>query len=156
MNTLLLLLAYALTLIQPGGCAPFETVSDMIREKNKSALSFSSDISITIYSGRHCQGDATRMPAIEQGTAGDQTIYRRFLYQSFRLSRPLVGQEQLDLSAPASILNKDPNTPEWDGVVVNFVCEVALKTYFARDAFGTECQTPGPFSCEHLWLNKEI
>jgi hypothetical protein len=102
---------------------------------------------ITIWTERDCQG----VPAstIFNDTTIAQNISNACLSQSFRLARPLQGQEQLDIS-----ITLQPHP--WRSVLVNKqTCTSFIQSYFPING-SDDCHNTPPFTCHRLWINNGL
>jgi hypothetical protein len=79
-----------------------------------------------------------------------KNISNYYISQSFRLSRPLEGQEQLDFSLAANpgswYTNKDQFSEESSS------CNSFLLSYFAWNG-SASCHNTPLFTCHRLWIN---
>jgi hypothetical protein len=88
------------------------------------------------------------MVNLTKGSTG--TVVRKEVAgPSFRLSRPLLPQEQLDLSVAEGDLSnwvrEGPRNP----------CQHFIRSYtVGKPAYG--CQTPGKFTCYKIWFNRGL
>ncbi|KAL2801516.1 hypothetical protein BJX63DRAFT_417230 [Aspergillus granulosus] len=99
---------------------------------------------ITIWTERDCQG----VPAstIFNGTTISQNISNACLSQSFKLARPLQGQEQFDIS-----ITLQPDL--WRSFSVNNQsCTSFIQSYFPTNG-SDDCHNTPPFTCHRLWIN---
>jgi hypothetical protein len=102
---------------------------------------------ITIWTERDCQG----VPAstIFNGTTMAHNISNACLSQSFKLARPLQGQEQLDIS-----ITLQPHS--WSSTWVNNQsCTSFIQSYFPING-SDDCHNTPPFTCHRLWINNGL
>jgi hypothetical protein len=70
--------------------------------------------------------------------------------RSFKLSRPLQGQEQLDLSEATNVSSWYHNADQLS--YNSSSCTRFLQTYYASNGT-TTCHSTPPFTCHRLWNN---
>jgi hypothetical protein len=74
-----------------------------------------------------------------------------YLSRSFKLSRPLEGQEQLDLSL-AIDLSSWNSTKSLALKSPNPACDSFEQTYFALNG-SADCHNTPAFTCHRIWIN---
>ncbi|KAL3465630.1 hypothetical protein BJX64DRAFT_50173 [Aspergillus heterothallicus] len=113
------------------------------------SVPISEPINVHFYGDLNCQDTEISTIVMYGPGFNNEFFWGGQTLASFRLSRPLKGQEQLDISGPARLgewITSGEHTKDK-------ACAKWQTTFFAGDA-GIECQTLArPFTCANIWNN---
>ncbi|KAI2742753.1 hypothetical protein DTO013F2_8429 [Penicillium roqueforti] len=109
----------------------------------------SSPLKIETRDGLNCQGAGAGFTVFNDSVL-TLNLPNFFVSRSFRLSRTLEGQEQLDISVALNYAtwysNKDQLSPN------SSACTNFWRSYYAVNG-STGCHNTSPFTCHRLWNN---
>jgi hypothetical protein len=98
----------------------------------------------------NCEGNNIGISQSFKGCFLNHNLSNYFISQSFRLSRPLQDQEQLDLSSTHNFGSWYHNKDQYS--VNSSSCTHFLLSYNAVNG-STACHSTPIFTCHRLWLN---
>ncbi|KAL3470034.1 hypothetical protein BJX99DRAFT_264631 [Aspergillus californicus] len=156
MNFYFSLLLLATALIQLGGCIQGVTLESRVTgyphvEYNEIG-NFQEDMDIWLYPGPDCTGTWTRQGYKKGDGANHYTQIRGIpLTKSFKVSRELLPNEQLDISVPH---NMNAWSPGYESRGNEHSCDVNIHQYTDEElGLGVNCYNSLDFTCLRFWVH---